>query len=283
MLIATRKLDGSGNNPTLSVEDETELTIEGMLTFLDPPKESAGKAIAALRDNGVAVKVLTGDNPVVTARICLEVGIDTHDILTGTQVEAMSDAELASEVEKRAVFARLTPLQKTRILQALQKNGHTVGFLGDGINDAPALRDADVGISVDSAADIAKESSDIILLEKDLMVLEEGVIKGRETFGNIIKYLNMTASSNFGNVFSVLVASAFIPFLRWLAIHLLIQNLMYDISQLSLPWDKMDKEFLRKPRKWDAKNIGRFYAMDWPNVFYFRYHNLCADVVRLCG
>ncbi|VEB52222.1 Magnesium transporting ATPase, P-type 1 [Salmonella enterica subsp. enterica] len=155
----------------------------------------------------------------------------------------MSDAELASEVEKRAVFARLTPLQKTRILQALQKNGHTVGFLGDGINDAPALRDADVGISVDSAADIAKESSDIILLEKDLMVLEEGVIKGRETFGNIIKYLNMTASSNFGNVFSVLVASAFIPFLPMLAIHLLIQNLMYDISQLSLPWDKMDKEF----------------------------------------
>ncbi|MDI5676141.1 HAD-IC family P-type ATPase, partial [Salmonella enterica subsp. enterica serovar Anatum] len=222
---ATRKLDGSGNNPTLSVEDETELTIEGMLTFLDPPKESAGKAIAALRDNGVAVKVLTGDNPVVTARICLEVGIDTHDILTGTQVEAMSDAELASEVEKRAVFARLTPLQKTRILQALQRNGHTVGFLGDGINDAPALRDADVGISVDSAADIAKESSDIILLEKDLMVLEEGVIKGRETFGNIIKYLNMTASSNFGNVFSVLVASAFIPFLPMLAIHLLIQNL----------------------------------------------------------
>ncbi|EDL1744953.1 magnesium-translocating P-type ATPase [Salmonella enterica subsp. enterica serovar Kentucky] len=269
LLIATRKLDGSGNNPTLSVEDETELTIEGMLTFLDPPKESAGKAIAALRDNGVAVKVLTGDNPVVTARICLEVGIDTHDILTGTQVEAMSDAELASEVEKRAVFARLTPLQKTRILQALQRNGHTVGFLGDGINDAPALRDADVGISVDSAADIAKESSDIILLEKDLMVLEEGVIKGRETFGNIIKYLNMTASSNFGNVFSILVASAFIPFLPMLAIHLLIQNLMYDISQLSLPWDKMDKEFLRKPRKWDAKNIGRFMLWIGPTSSIF--------------
>ncbi|ELN6565834.1 HAD-IC family P-type ATPase [Salmonella enterica] len=168
-----------------------------------------------------------------------------------------------------AVAVGLTPLQKTRILQALQKNGHTVGFLGDGINDAPALRDADVGISVDSAADIAKESSDIILLEKDLMVLEEGVIKGRETFGNIIKYLNMTASSNFGNVFSVLVASAFIPFLPMLAIHLLIQNLMYDISQLSLPWDKMDKEFLRKPRKWDAKNIGRFMLWIGPTSSIF--------------
>jgi hypothetical protein len=181
----------------------------------------------------------------------------------------MTDNELEREVETRSVFAKLTPLQKSRILKTLQKNGHTVGFLGDGINDAPALRDADVGISVDSAADIAKEASDIILLEKDLMVLEEGVIKGRETFGNIIKYLNMTASSNFGNVFSVLVASAFIPFLPMLAIHLLIQNLMYDLSQLSLPWDKMDKEFLRKPRKWDAKNIGRFMLWIGPTSSIF--------------
>ncbi|EPK0739567.1 magnesium-translocating P-type ATPase [Klebsiella aerogenes] len=269
LLVATRKLDDTALNVPLTAADEQGLTVEGMLTFLDPPKESAGKAITALRDNGVAVKVLTGDNPVVTARICLEVGIDAHDILTGQQVESMTDRQLQQEVEKRAVFAKLTPLQKSRILQMLQKNGHTVGFLGDGINDAPALRDADVGISVDSAADIAKESSDIILLEKDLMVLEEGVIKGRETFGNIIKYLNMTASSNFGNVFSVLVASAFIPFLPMLAIHLLIQNLMYDISQLSLPWDKMDKEFLRKPRKWDAKNIGRFMLWIGPTSSIF--------------
>lgn len=269
LLVATRSLDDAPLNPTLCAGDEQGLTIEGMLTFLDPPKESAEKAITALRDNGVAVKVLTGDNPVVTARICLEVGIDPHGILTGTEVEVMSEHELAQAVEQRAVFAKLTPLQKSRILKALQKNGHTVGFLGDGINDAPALRDADVGISVDSAADIAKESSDIILLEKDLMVLEEGVIKGRETFGNIIKYLNMTASSNFGNVFSVLVASAFIPFLPMLAIHLLIQNLMYDISQLSLPWDKMDKEFLRKPRKWDAKNIGRFMLWIGPTSSIF--------------
>lgn len=269
LLVATRKLDDSALTRPLCTADEQGLTVEGMLTFLDPPKESAGKAITALRDNGVAVKVLTGDNPVVTARICLEVGIDAHGILTGTQIEAMTDRELEREVEMRSVFAKLTPLQKSRILKTLQKNGHTVGFLGDGINDAPALRDADVGISVDSAADIAKEASDIILLEKDLMVLEEGVIKGRETFGNIIKYLNMTASSNFGNVFSVLVASAFIPFLPMLAIHLLIQNLMYDLSQLSLPWDKMDKEFLRKPRKWDAKNIGRFMLWIGPTSSIF--------------
>ncbi|MBM9354306.1 magnesium-translocating P-type ATPase [Salmonella enterica] len=269
LLVATRKLDDSALTRPLCTADEQGLTVEGMLTFLDPPKESAGKAITALRDNGVAVKVLTGDNPVVTARICLEVGIDAHGILTGAQIEAMTDRELEREVETRSVFAKLTPLQKSRILKTLQKNGHTVGFLGDGINDAPALRDADVGISVDSAADIAKEASDIILLEKDLMVLEEGVIKGRETFGNIIKYLNMTASSNFGNVFSVLVASAFIPFLPMLAIHLLIQNLMYDLSQLSLPWDKMDKEFLRKPRKWDAKNIGRFMLWIGPTSSIF--------------
>ena len=269
LLVATRKLDDSALTTPLCAADEQGLTVEGMLTFLDPPKESAGKAITALRDNGVAVKVLTGDNPVVTARICLEVGIDAHGILTGAQIEAMTDNELEREVETRSVFAKLTPLQKSRILKTLQKNGHTVGFLGDGINDAPALRDADVGISVDSAADIAKEASDIILLEKDLMVLEEGVIKGRETFGNIIKYLNMTASSNFGNVFSVLVASAFIPFLPMLAIHLLIQNLMYDLSQLSLPWDKMDKEFLRKPRKWDAKNIGRFMLWIGPTSSIF--------------
>lgn len=269
LLVATRRLESSAQPFPLSKDDEQGLTIEGMLTFLDPPKESAGKAIQALSDSGVAVKVLTGDSPVVTTRICLEVGIDPHNLLTGDQIEAMPDTLLAREVEVRSVFARLTPMQKSRILQALQKNGHTVGFLGDGINDAPALRDADVGISVDSAADIARESSDIILLEKDLMVLEEGVIKGRETFGNIIKYLKMTASSNFGNVFSVLVASAFIPFLPMLAIHLLIQNLMYDISQLSLPWDKMDKEFLRKPRKWDAKNIGRFMLWIGPTSSIF--------------
>ncbi|AKA24850.1 magnesium-translocating P-type ATPase [Pseudomonas chlororaphis] len=269
LLVGTRDLAPGQTRQQYSASDERELIIEGFLTFLDPPKETAGPAIAALRENGVAVKVLTGDNPIVTAKICREVGLEVGQPLLGRDIEHMDDAVLASLVEERTVFAKLTPLQKSRVLKALQANGHTVGFLGDGINDAPALRDADVGISVDSGTDIAKESADIILLEKSLMVLEEGVIKGRETFGNIMKYLNMTASSNFGNVFSVLVASAFIPFLPMLAIHLLLQNLMYDISQLSLPWDKMDKEFLRKPRKWDAKNIGRFMLWIGPTSSIF--------------
>ncbi|EMF4698745.1 magnesium-translocating P-type ATPase [Serratia marcescens] len=269
LVLATRELDAQRPADPLSVADERDMVVQGLLTFLDPPKESAQQAIAALQENGVTVKVLTGDNPVITCKICRDVGLEPGEPLSGLQIEQMDDEELAREVEQRTVFTKLTPLQKSRVLKMLQSNGHTVGFLGDGINDAPALRDADVGISVDTGTDIAKESADIILLEKNLMVLEEGVIKGRETFGNIIKYLNMTASSNFGNVFSVLVASAFIPFLPMLAIHLLIQNLMYDISQLSLPWDKMDKEFLRKPRKWDSKNIGRFMLWIGPTSSIF--------------
>ncbi|HEO9032210.1 MULTISPECIES: magnesium-translocating P-type ATPase [Serratia] len=269
LVLATRELDAQRQAEPLSVADERDMVVQGLLTFLDPPKESAQQAIAALQENGVTVKVLTGDNPVITCKICRDVGLEPGEPLSGLQIEQMDDEELAREVEQRTVFTKLTPLQKSRVLKMLQANGHTVGFLGDGINDAPALRDADVGISVDTGTDIAKESADIILLEKNLMVLEEGVIKGRETFGNIIKYLNMTASSNFGNVFSVLVASAFIPFLPMLAIHLLIQNLMYDISQLSLPWDKMDKEFLRKPRKWDSKNIGRFMLWIGPTSSIF--------------
>ncbi|MCW6013540.1 magnesium-translocating P-type ATPase [Serratia marcescens] len=269
LVLATRELDAQRPAEPLSVADERDMVVQGLLTFLDPPKESAQQAIAALQENGVTVKVLTGDNPVITCKICRDVGLEPGEPLSGLQIEQMDDEELAREVEQRTVFTKLTPLQKSRVLKMLQSNGHTVGFLGDGINDAPALRDADVGISVDTGTDIAKESADIILLEKNLMVLEEGVIKGRETFGNIIKYLNMTASSNFGNVFSVLVASAFIPFLPMLAIHLLIQNLMYDISQLSLPWDKIDKEFLRKPRKWDSKNIGRFMLWIGPTSSIF--------------
>ncbi|EIG9088955.1 magnesium-translocating P-type ATPase [Serratia marcescens] len=269
LVLATRELDAQRPADPLSVADERDMVVQGLLTFLDPPKESAQQAIAALQENGVTVKVLTGDNPVITCKICRDVGLEPGEPLSGLQIEQMDDEELAREVEQRTVFTKLTPLQKSRVLKMLQANGHTVGFLGDGINDAPALRDADVGISIDTGTDIAKESADIILLEKNLMVLEEGVIKGRETFGNIIKYLNMTASSNFGNVFSVLVASAFIPFLPMLAIHLLIQNLMYDISQLSLPWDKMDKEFLRKPRKWDSKNIGRFMLWIGPTSSIF--------------
>ncbi|KPN91250.1 magnesium-translocating P-type ATPase [Pseudomonas nunensis] len=269
LLVATREIPKAQSKNQYHTADERELVIRGFLTFLDPPKETAGPAIAALRDMGVTVKVLTGDNAVVTCKICREVGLDPGTPLLGQDIEHMDDTTLKLQVEERTVFAKLTPLQKSRVLKALQANGHTVGFLGDGINDAPALRDADVGISVDSGTDIAKESADIILLEKSLMVLEEGVLKGRETFGNIMKYLNMTASSNFGNVFSVLVASAFIPFLPMLSIHLLLQNLMYDISQLALPWDKMDKEFLRKPRKWDAKNIGRFMLWIGPTSSIF--------------
>ncbi|MHA6312320.1 magnesium-translocating P-type ATPase [Pantoea sp. S-LA4] len=266
LLVATREGDLQAQ---LSHSDERELTLEGLLTFRDPPKASAGKAIQALRDHGVAVKVLTGDNPLVTLRVCQDVGLRDPAMLTGDQIEAMDDAQLAQEAERCTLFAQLTPQQKSRVVRLLQQNGHTVGFLGDGINDAPALRAADTGISVDSAADVAKASSDIILLEKDLQVLGEGVLKGRETFGNIIKYLNMTASSNFGNVFSLLIASAFIPFLPMLSIHLLIQNLMYDVSQLALPWDKVDRDFLRQPRKWDAGNIKRFMLWMGPTSSIF--------------
>ncbi|MEW9680850.1 magnesium-translocating P-type ATPase [Pseudomonas sp. TE50-2] len=269
LLVGTRDIPAADGKPQYHTDDERELVIRGFLTFLDPPKETAGPAIAALREMGVKVKVLTGDNPVVTCKVCREVGLEPGQPLLGQDIERLDDIQLKGLVEERTVFAKLTPLQKSRVLKALQANGHTVGFLGDGINDAPALRDADVGISVDSGTDIAKESADIILLEKSLMVLEEGVLKGRETFGNIMKYLCMTASSNFGNVFSVLVASAFIPFMPMLAIHLLLQNLMYDFSQLSLPWDRMDKEFLREPRKWDARNIGRFMLWIGPTSSIF--------------
>lgn len=269
LLVATREIPRIERTHRYRIEDEKDLVVHGFLTFLDPPKDTAAPAITALAEHGVTVKVLTGDNEVVSGKICREVGLDPGRPILGPEIDALDDDALRRIVDATTVFAKLTPLQKSRVLRALQANGHTVGFLGDGINDAPALRDADVGISVDTGTDIAKESADIILLEKSLMVLEEGVIKGRETFGNIIKYLNMTASSNFGNVFSVLVASAFIPFLPMLAIHLLIQNLLYDISQLALPWDRMDKEFLLKPRKWDARNIGRFMIWMGPTSSIF--------------
>lgn len=269
LAVGVKDISASQTKAQYNVQDEKSLAIRGFLTFLDPPKESAYEAISALNEHGVGVKVLTGDNEIITIKVCREVGLEPGIPLLGNDIEKMSDAELKEQIEQRTIFAKLTPLQKSRIIRLLQSNGHTVGFLGDGINDAPALRDADVGISVDTATDIAKESADIILLEKSLLVLEEGVICGRETFGNIMKYLNMTASSNFGNIFSVLVASAFLPFLPMLAIHLLIQNLLYDISQLSLPWDKMDEEFLQKPRKWDAQNIGRFMIWIGPTSSIF--------------
>ncbi|WP_152395069.1 magnesium-translocating P-type ATPase [Paenibacillus guangzhouensis] len=253
------------------VQDESDMILVGYIGFLDPPKESAVTAIRALKENGVAVKVLTGDNAAVTRRVCQEVGLEAGYIVLGSDIEHLSESQLADLAEHTTVFAKLNPMQKSRIVRALQSKGHTVGFMGDGINDAASLKDADVGISVDTAVDIAKESADIILLEKSLMVLEQGIIEGRKTFGNIIKYIKMTASSNFGNMFSVLGASIFLPFLPMLPIHLLIQNLFYDISQLSLPWDNMDKEFLAKPKKWDAKSVGRFMIFIGPISSIFDY------------
>jgi len=254
-----------------SVADEQDLTLVGFIGFLDPEKESAGPAIAALQERGVQVKVITGDNEIVTRRICREIGLAIEGLLQGHQVEQMSDEELRQAVEEVNIFVRMAPLQKSRVVQALKANEHTVGFLGDGINDAPALRDADVGISVDNAVDIAKESADIILLEKDLLVLVEGVGRGRHVFGNIMKYIKITASSNFGNVFSVLVASAFLPFPPMLPLHLLIQNLLYDISQLSIPWDNVDEEYVREPRKWNPGSIARFMLVLGPvsSIFDF--------------
>lgn len=245
-------------NNSFAVEDESEMVLIGYLAFLDPPKPTAAIAIKALEDHGVQVKVLSGDNELVTKTVCQQVGVNTEYILLGHQVEEMTDEELNDRVAHTTIFAKLTPLQKSRIVSILQSQGNTVGFLGDGINDAAALRQADIGISVDTAVDIAKESADIILLEKDLMVLEEGVIEGRKIFGNITKYIKMTASSNFGNMFSVLVASAFLPFLPMMPIHLLIQNLLYDVSQTTIPFDSVDKEYLEKPRKWDASDLKRF-------------------------
>src|SRR5262249_22542993 len=247
-----------------AVADEHELVLSGFMAFLDPAKESASEAIAALHEHGVRVVVLTGDNEVITRQVCRQVGLPPEHLMLGTEIERLSEQELTAGTRRVSVFAKLTPLQKARIVRALQRDGHTVGYLGDGINDAAALRDADVGISVDTATDIARESADIILLEKSLMVLETGILKGREVYGNIIKYIKMTASSNFGNVFSVLVASAFIPFLPMLPVQLLILNLLYDLSQLSLPWDRMDSEFLQRPRKWDTTGIARFMVWIGP-------------------
>ncbi|MBJ2255573.1 magnesium-translocating P-type ATPase [Pseudomonas psychrophila] len=254
----------SAGRDTYSLADEQALTLIGYVAFLDPPKESTAPALKALAEHGVAVKVLTGDNELVTAKICREVGLEQQGLLMGNDIERMSDAELAVAVETTNVFARLTPTHKERIVRLLKANGHVVGFMGDGINDAPALRTADIGISVDSAVDIAKEAADIILLEKSLMVLEEGVLEGRRTFANMLKYIKMTASSNFGNVFSVLVASAFIPFLPMLPMHLLVQNLLYDVSQIAIPFDNVDEEMLKKPQRWQPADVGRFMLFFGP-------------------
>lgn len=256
---------------TYSVKDENDMILTGFIGFLDPAKPSAKPSIEALHKLGVQIKVLTGDNEVVTKKICRDVGIPVNNILLGKEIEALSDQELKNRIDSVSILAKLSPLQKSRVVKLLQEKGHTVGFMGDGINDAAALRDADVGVSVDTAVDIAKESADIILLEKDLMVLRKGVIYGRRTFGNIIKYIKMTASSNFGNMFSMLGASALLPFLPMLPIQILVNNLLYDISQVSIPWDIMDEEYIVQPRKWDASGISKFMMYIGPISSIFDY------------
>jgi Mg2+-importing ATPase len=260
---------------TYGVADECDLTLVGYIAFLDPPKESSGPALKALRDHGIAVKILTGDNELVTRKICREVGFRWRKVLLGTDVECLTDERLAAVAERVHIFARLNPAQKERIVRVLRSRGHVVGFMGDGINDAAALRTADIGISVDTAVDIAKEAADIILLEKGLMVLEEGVIEGRKTFANMLKYIKMTASSNFGNVFSVLVASVFLPFLPMLPLQLLVQNLLYDVSQTAIPFDNVDAELLKKPQRWNPGDIGRF-------MLYFGPVSSLFDIATFC-
>ena len=268
LAVATKKL---GAQTTFAKGDESELVLTGYLAFLDPPKDSASKAIVALRQNGVKVKVLTGDNDLVTRKVCTEVGIHAEKILLGNQVEKLTDEELAKEVETTDVFARLSPAQKKRVVQALQRNKHVVGFMGDGINDAPALRAADVGISVDTAVDIAKESADMILLEKNLMVLEEGVLEGRKVFVNILKYIRMGASSNFGNMFSVLGASAWLPYLPMQPIQVLTNNMLYDFSQVPIPTDNVGSAVISKPRPWHIGEISRFILFIGPISSIFDY------------
>ncbi|WP_042424281.1 magnesium-translocating P-type ATPase [Comamonas granuli] len=257
-VVAVAAKDAAPGQHTYGLADECGLTLIGYVAFLDPPKETTAPALQALAGHGVALKVLTGDNERVTAKICHEVGLESRGVLLGGEVEQMDGPALAEAVERHNVFARLTPAHKERIVRQLKANGHVVGFLGDGINDAPALRAADIGISVDSAVDIAKEAADLILLEKSLMVLDEGVVEGRRTFINMLKYIKMTASSNFGNVLSVLVASVFIPFLPMLPMHLLVQNLLYDISQIAIPFDHVDEGLLRAPQHWRPGDIGHF-------------------------
>lgn len=252
-----------------SVADEADMVFMGYLAFLDPPKDSAAEAILALNEYGVGVKILTGDNDKVTRAICRQVGIPVDRIILGAELDLMTDKQLAVEAERVSVFAKLSPQQKARVISVLRDNGHSVGYMGDGINDSAAMKASDVGISVDTAVDIAKESADVILLEKDLMVLEKGIIEGRKTYANMIKYIKMTASSNFGNMFSVLAASACLPFIPMMPIHLIILNLIYDMSCAAIPWDNVDKEYLAVPRKWDASSIGKFMVWIGPTSSIF--------------
>ena len=263
-------------------DDERDLVLRGYVAFLDPPKTTAAAALAALAAHGVTVKILTGDNPLVSRKVCHDVGLASDAMLLGSQIEQMADAELAEAAQKTTLFARLSPAHKERVIRILRSKGHAVGFLGDGINDAPALRAADVGISVDTATDIAKESADLILLERDLMVLVGGVVEGRKVFANILKYIRMGASSNFGNMFSVLGASAFLPFLPMAPIQVLTNNLLYDFSQVPIPADAVDDEQLTRPRPWNIGEITRFILLIGPLSSIFDYTTFFV-MVRVFG
>ena len=268
-VVAVASKNLSKENRAYTVADETDLILEGYIAFLDPPKETTAPALKLLKQNGIDIKILTGDNELVSLKVCYDVGLEVNGVLLGDTIETLNNDDLTKQVETATIFAKLTPLHKERVVQTLRANGHVVGFMGDGINDAPAIRAADVGISVDSAVDIAKEAADIILLEKSLLVLNDGVIEGRKIFANMLKYIKMTASSNFGNVFSVLIASAFIPFLPMLPLHLLVQNLLYDFSQTAIPFDNVDQELLSKPQKWNPDNLGRFMVFFGPTSSVF--------------
>ncbi len=269
--LAYKEMPGAKDEPVYSVKDESDLILLGFLAFLDPPKETASEALKRLHALNVDVKILTGDNEIITTYICKQVGMPVENLLLGSQIEKMNEQQLSEAVLSASVFARLVPAHKERVVHALQSNGHVVGFMGDGINDAPALKAADVGISVDSAVDIAKESSDIILLENSLLILEQGVLEGRRVFGNIIKYIKMAASSSFGNMLSVVGASAFLPFLPMLPIQVLTNNLLYDFSQTTIPTDDVDPEWLAKPRKWAIGDIQRFILFIGPISSIFDY------------
>jgi Mg2+-importing ATPase len=254
-----------------STADESDMILLGYIAFFDPPKESAAAALAALRQAGVRTKILTGDNELVTQKICRDVGLPIERVVTGNQLVGLSEAELATVAAEATVLARLNPTQKEAIIRALQRAGRVVGFMGDGINDAPALRAADVGISVDSAVDVAKEAADIILLEKSLTVLDDGILEGRRVFANILKYIRMGASSNFGNMFSVVGASFLLPFLPMAPIQVLINNLLYDFSQVGIPLDNVDEEELKRPRRWDIGGIKKFMMWMGPVSSIFDY------------
>ncbi len=251
------KTEYTGQNK-FNTQDEKELVLLGYIAFLDPPKKEVKTILKKLKEVGVTTKILTGDNPAATKTICLEGGLKTDEILVGEDIEKLTDEELSKKVETVDVFARLTPIQKERIVLILKKNRHVVGYMGDGVNDAPSLSEADVGISVNSATDIAKESSDILLLEKSLKVIYDGVIEGRKVYGNIMKYMKMALSASFGDVFSVFLASICLPFLLMVPIQFLLQDLLYDLSQIAIPFDDVDEDFLAKPHKWDTSDLRTF-------------------------